>query len=99
MTAALLVALHEALDVVDDSGTVDLTSFDADGDMILDAVTFVHSGHVAEWGGRDCNGNAGASSAAMDWARWCLDGCMCHCLSALGKLREHGPGKDWIDLA
>lgn len=47
--------LREALDVVDQ--TLDFSQFDTDNDGRIDAITFLHSGYGAEWGGTDAYGS------------------------------------------
>ena len=54
LTTAIHQALSEALDIVDDS--IDFNTFDQDDDGYIDAVTFLHSGYGAEWGGTDAYG-------------------------------------------
>jgi len=55
MSAALLEALYEALALADVS-SFDINEFDSDSDGIIDIITFLHSGYMAEWGGVDCYG-------------------------------------------
>ena len=55
MSASLLDALYEALSLISIS-SLDMTQFDSDGDGIIDMITFLHSGYMAEWGGADCYG-------------------------------------------
>lgn len=55
-TAELWPALTEALDIA--AQTIDIADFDADGDGIIDGITFLHSGQGGENGGTDCWGQA-----------------------------------------
>ena len=47
-------AIAEALSIAD--STVDFTQFDSDSDGVIDAITIVHSGYAAEFGGIDTYG-------------------------------------------
>ena len=47
-------AIVEALNNADD--LIDFTDFDSNGDGAIDAITFIHSGYGAEWGGEDVDG-------------------------------------------
>lgn len=59
-------ALIEALDEADES--LDFSQFDSDSDGFIDAITFVHSGYAAEFGGTD---QYGASQADRIWShKW-----------------------------
>jgi len=54
-------AIHEALDVIDSDPTFDISVFNTDyntGDAFIDAITVIHSGYGAEFGGEDCYGAA-----------------------------------------
>ena len=46
--------ITDALNLVD--ATVDFSDYDQDGDGVVDAITFLHSGYGAEWGGTDVYG-------------------------------------------
>ncbi|WP_144392584.1 M6 family metalloprotease domain-containing protein [Pleionea sediminis] len=52
MTTRLHTLLKAALDNADQ--TINFSDFDQDNDGYIDAITFVHSGYGAEWGGQDC---------------------------------------------
>lgn len=49
-------ALRYALDVIDADPTILFSNFDRDFDGQMDAITFLHSGYGAEWGGSDSDG-------------------------------------------
>jgi len=54
-------AIHEALDAIDADPNFVLTEFNTDfdrGDPFIDAITIIHSGYGAEFGGHDCYGAA-----------------------------------------
>jgi hypothetical protein len=55
-TKKIHAAIRYALDYLDDRGLIDFSKFDVDGDGYIDAITFVHSGYGAEWGGVDSYG-------------------------------------------
>lgn len=71
-TTNLHEALREALDYLDDNNIIDFKDFDADGDGMIDAITFLHSGYGAEWGQTDCYG---AQKADRIWShKWSIFG-------------------------
>jgi len=47
-------ALVEALEALEADPNFSFADFDANGDGLIDAITYVHSGFGAEWGGVDC---------------------------------------------
>lgn len=52
-------AIHEVLNVIDSDPSIDLSEFNTDfnqGDGYIDAITVIHSGFGAEFGGVDCDG-------------------------------------------
>lgn len=61
-------AIREALDILDSDPDIDLSEFNTDfdeGDHFIDAVTVIHSGFGAEFGGSDCYG---ASESMRVWS-------------------------------
>jgi len=54
LSSRIWEALIEALDQVDYG--LDFNQFDQDSDGYIDAITFIHSGYGAEWGGDDIYG-------------------------------------------
>ena len=47
-------ALTGALDFLENNPNFSFKDFDANNDGRIDAITYVHSGYGAEWGGQDC---------------------------------------------
>jgi len=47
-------ALTGALNFLENDPNFSFKDFDANGDGRIDAITYVHSGYAAEWGGQDC---------------------------------------------
>ena len=65
-------ALRLGLYNLDNDPNINLSDFDRDGDGIVDAIMFLHSGYGAEWGEVDCTGR---SVFDRIWAhKWALDG-------------------------
>jgi len=48
--------IREVLDAIQSDPFFDLSHFNADGDEYIDAITIIHSGYGAEFGGTDCHG-------------------------------------------
>ncbi len=68
LTFTIHTAIREALDIAD--LTIDFSQFDKDGDGWVDAISFVHSGFGAEFGGTDSDGTAAADRI---WShRWSI---------------------------
>ena len=66
--STLWEALREALDSLDTD--IDFRDYDTDNDGKIDAITFLHSGYGAEWGGND---SYGTPSADRIWShRWAI---------------------------
>lgn len=53
MTSLTHDAIRYALTYLDQNNLVDYSAFDEDNDGYIDAITFLHSGYAAEWGGTD----------------------------------------------
>mmetsp|Transcript_15720 Transcript_15720/g.34285 ORF Transcript_15720/g.34285 Transcript_15720/m.34285 type:complete len:289 (+) Transcript_15720:113-979(+) len=54
-------AIHEALDIIDSDPHFDISEFNTDidqGDYFIDAISIIHSGYGAEFGGTDCYGTS-----------------------------------------
>ena len=65
-------ALTEALDYLESDPNFTFRDFDANGDGLIDAITYVHSGFGAEWGGVDCT-SAKAGVGNRIWShKWRL---------------------------
>eukprot|EP00122_Pirum_gemmata_P021260 Pgem_evm2s19815 len=48
--------------------------FDSNSDGVIDMVTFIHSGHGAEYGRAECDADGGAAQADRIWShKWSLD--------------------------
>ena len=66
-------ALIEALNAVDQY--IDFSQFDQDNDGYIDAITFLHSGYGAEWGGFDSDGTHYDNRIwSHRWVLWDTDG-------------------------
>jgi immune inhibitor A len=56
LTTRIHEAIRYALDALDADPSFDFASFDRNADGQIDAITFIHSGYGAEWGGTDSDG-------------------------------------------
>ncbi|WP_417908499.1 M6 family metalloprotease domain-containing protein [Candidatus Electronema sp. PJ] len=73
LTSTIHQALAEALNIVD--GVIDFREFDQDSNGYIDAITFLHSGYGAEWGGTDANGTYYTDRIwSHKWALYSLPG-------------------------
>ncbi|HUR55245.1 MAG TPA: M6 family metalloprotease domain-containing protein, partial [Gemmataceae bacterium] len=54
MSSRMHEAITDALNLADPM--INFSQFDKDGDKFVDAITFLHSGYGAEWGGTDSSG-------------------------------------------
>lgn len=52
----IIEAVHAALNIVHEDDNFSFRDFDQNEDGFIDAITFLHSGYGAEWGGVDCYG-------------------------------------------
>ena len=65
-------ALIEALDYLDSDPNFTFRDFDANGDGLIDAITYVHSGYGSEWGGVDCTAAAAGVGDRIWSHKWKL---------------------------
>jgi len=66
LTSKFHEAITESLNLIDNN--IDFGAYDGDNDMVIDVITFLHSGYGAEWGGTDCHG---AASTNRIWShKW-----------------------------
>ena len=65
-------ALTGALDFLENDPNFSFKDFDANNDGRIDAITYVHSGYGAEWGGQDCTASKSGVADRIWSHKWRL---------------------------